>query len=228
MGDFVIGCDLGKVRDFTAVAIVERISIPLKEVRPDPYSPRIEQVPAGPRQLHLRHLERLQRGTKYPRMVEQVGARKLALSSSRETPALVVDHTGVGVAVVDLFEEAGLDPIAITITGGDAISQEGKHFRVPKRELVTTLQVAMQSGRLKFAETLPDLATLEGELAAFTYKISTAGHDSYEAWRERDHDDLVLAVSLAVWYAEWLDRFPVWTPEQLQKMLQPLSTGHPV
>ena len=29
------------------------------------------------------------------------------------------------------------------------------------------------------------------------------GHDSYEAWREKDHDDLVLATSLAVWMREW-------------------------
>jgi hypothetical protein len=27
-------------------------------------------------------------------------------------------------------------------------------------------------------------------------------HDSYNAWRESIHDDLVLAVALAAWYAE--------------------------
>ena len=27
-------------------------------------------------------------------------------------------------------------------------------------------------------------------------------HDSYGAWREGQHDDLVLAVALAVWFAE--------------------------
>jgi hypothetical protein len=27
---------------------------------------------------------------------------------------------------------------------------------------------------------------------------SATGHDSYEAWRERDHDDLALAVALSV------------------------------
>jgi hypothetical protein len=40
------------------------------------------------------------------------------------------------------------------------------------------------------------------------------GHDSYEAWRERDHDDLVLAVALACYWkhnrgqSEWLDPLP--------------------
>lgn len=33
----------------------------------------------------------------------------------------------------------------------------------------------------------------------FKVKISTSGHDSYEAWREGDHDDLVLAALLALW-----------------------------
>jgi hypothetical protein len=34
-------------------------------------------------------------------------------------------------------------------------------------------------------------------------KINIAtGHDSYEAWREGDHDDLVLAVALACWTGE--------------------------
>jgi len=114
---------------------------------------------------------------------------------------LVVDHTGVGVAVVDLFKDAHLDPIAITITGGDTVSRDGNHYRVPKRDLVTTTQVAMQQGHLKFAATLPSLAILKAELSAFTYKLSNAGHDSYADWREREHDDLVLAVALAVWYA---------------------------
>jgi hypothetical protein len=36
--------------------------------------------------------------------------------------------------------------------------------------------------------------------------ISTA-HDSYEAWREGDHDDLVLSVALARWAGErFMDR----------------------
>jgi hypothetical protein len=224
MGEFIVGCDLGKVRDFTAVAIIERLPPPMKQIRPDPFSYRIEQVPDGPRPLHLRHLERFPKGTTYPKVVELVGNRKQSVTSVTSQPVLVVDHTGVGVAVVDLFEEAGLKPVAITITGGDTVSQEGMHFRVPKRELVTTTQVAMQTGRLKFAATLPDLPMLEGELAAFNYKISDKGHDTYEAWRERDHDDLVLAVALAVWYAEWLERFKPWTKEDLKAF----ERGYPV
>jgi hypothetical protein len=42
--------------------------------------------------------------------------------------------------------------------------------------------------------------------------ISTA-HDSYEAWREGDHDDLVLSVALACWAGE---RF--WAKPKLAKV----------
>jgi hypothetical protein len=41
------------------------------------------------------------------------------------------------------------------------------------------------------------------ELENFKVKVSTrTAHDSYEAWRESDHDDLVLALALACWWRE--------------------------
>jgi len=37
----------------------------------------------------------------------------------------------------------------------------------------------------------------------FRAKIDPAtAHDSYSAWREQDHDDLVLSVALACWWGE--------------------------
>ena len=32
-------------------------------------------------------------------------------------------------------------------------------------------------------------------------------HDSYEHWREGDHDDLVLAVSMAAWFRQYWNRY---------------------
>ncbi len=49
--------------------------------------------------------------------------------------------------------------------------------------------------------TLAD--TLKRELLTFRVKINIAtSHDSYDAWREGDHDDLVLAVAMACWCGE--------------------------
>jgi hypothetical protein len=70
---------------------------------------------------------------------------------------------------------------------------------VAKRDLVGAVQVPLRDRRLKIAEGLPLAAVLAEELSAFRVKVTVAGNETFEAWRERDHDDLVLAVALALW-----------------------------
>ena len=94
---------------------------------------------------------------------------------------------------------------AITITGGDQVTRDGRDTRVPKRDLVGVVQALLQTGRLKIAPDLPLTSVLTAELLNFRATISAAGHDSYGAgqdWREGNHDDLVLALALAVWDAQ--------------------------
>ena len=180
MYSFYIGLDLGQAQDYTAIAVVEKQE----------------------KEYHVRHLERPKLGTPYPAIVEQV-QNLLKSDQLWGRTALVVDKTGVGAPVVDMFRKAGLRPVAITITGGNSVSKDGDGYHVPKRDLVSTLQVLFQSGRLKVAGSLPEARTLVEELLNFKVKINVkTAHDSYEAWREGIHDDLVLAVALACWYAE--------------------------
>ncbi len=76
--------------------------------------------------------------------------------------------------------------------------------RVPKRILVANTAIALQSGKLKISKKLALSGTLIEELGNFKAKISNSGHDSYGAgadWRENSHDDLVLALALALWTA---------------------------
>ena len=40
------------------------------------------------------------------------------------------------------------------------------------------------------------------EVEQFSRKTTDAGHDTYAAWREGQHDDLVLALALALWSGE--------------------------
>jgi hypothetical protein len=78
---------------------------------------------------------------------------------------------------------------------------------VPKRDLVAAVQVLLQNGRLKIAEGLELAPTLRKELLGFRVKVDPkTAHDSYEHWREGDHDDLVLATALACWYREHINR----------------------
>ena len=97
--------------------------------------------------------------------------------------------------------------VPIQITGGNQVTRDGDIWNVPKRDLAGVVQVALQSGRLKIAANLPDAQVLVAELQNFRVKISLAGHDSYgagagEEWRVGAHDDLVLAVAIALWAAQ--------------------------
>jgi hypothetical protein len=61
------------------------------------------------------------------------------------------------------------------VTGGDTVTGDGGNYRVPKRYLVSTMQVLLQAERLKVAEELPDAAVLVQELLNFRVKIDTDG-----------------------------------------------------
>ncbi|MRR31318.1 hypothetical protein EG834_13580 [bacterium] len=183
MTDFYVGLDLGQASDYTALSVLERIK------------------PEGEAHYHIRHLERV-RGVPYPAIVDKVAAM-LHNPSLEGKAVLVADATGVGVAVIDLFRQAGLKPVAVSIHGGDRTTHEGDSWRTPKRDLVGVLQVLFQSGRLKISSRLPLAGILQQELLNFKVKIDPqTAHDSYSAWREQDHDDLVLSVALAAWYGE--------------------------
>jgi len=90
---------------------------------------------------------------------------------------------------------------AVTITAGSAVSREANRFGVPKRDLVSATAILLQEKQLRIAASLAFAETLQKELLNFRLKHTAAGNDTYEAWREGDHDDLVLAVALACWKA---------------------------
>src|SRR5215218_4728985 len=161
---FYVGLDLGHSADYTALAVVQEV---------------IEVNPAGGtmRNLHLRQLERYPLRTLYPDIAEQVAAlmrhpnlcpeeydpsRMLYV---RKAPELVVDNTGVGPAVTDLLKKKRLRFKAITITGGDEVhAVGGGRYRVPKRDLVSALEVPFHTGRLKVAEDMVLWPMLKKEL----------------------------------------------------------------
>jgi hypothetical protein len=58
---------------------------------------------------------------------------------------------------------------------------------------------------------LPLAQTLVQELLTFRVTIDPkTAHDSYSAWREGLHDDLVLATALACWWGERWQPVKVW------------------
>jgi hypothetical protein len=89
----------------------------------------------------------------------------------------------------------------VNITGGASESRNGAYYGVPKRDLVTGMQVLLQSGGLQIAAGIPYGAALVEEMAEMRAKVTAAGNTQFGAWREGAHDDLVLAVALARWAA---------------------------
>jgi hypothetical protein len=200
---FYVGLDLGQSADYTALAVLED-------------GIERNEDGAAEKYLHLRHLERYPLRTLYPDIAEAVVSlmrdERLApneydpstLRYFRRAPELIVDHTGVGPAVTDILKKKGLGFKAITITGGDEVHCVGRgRYRVPKRDLISALEVPFHTGELKVAGDMKLWPVLREELLNVRRKIDLrTAHDSYEHWRESDHDDLVLALALACWWAE--------------------------
>jgi hypothetical protein len=220
--DYYLGLDLGQRKDYTALAIVEcpvwvNAKWGVGRALPDGWQLPRDYHPLARRQLRsleykhgapskpvllVSDLRRFPLGTPYPEIVERV-AHLLAQPPLNEGSVLLIDCTGVGQPVVDQFRQAGLRPQAVTITAGREVTRDGDDLHVPKRDLITATQVALQQDRLKIAEQLPESAALVRELLEFKVKITSAANDTYGAWREGTHDDLVLALAMAVWFREW-------------------------
>jgi len=185
---FYLGLDLGKLRDFTALAIVERE----------------EQVGWNPaampsKTLKVRYLERSPLGTPYTRVVQRMA--ELTRHRSLNGPShLTVDATGVGIPVVESLRDAKLGcrgMTAITITGGDRAHQSsefgiGEHWHVPRKDLLSGIQMLLERGELKIAKEMKESGTLVRELVSMRSNGASLGNQ---------HDDLVLAVGLACWQA---------------------------
>jgi hypothetical protein len=201
--EFLVGLDLAQSDDYTAVAIAEKTT--------QAYSPRerseytYRPPPLPPPRYAIRHLDRFPLRTPYPTVVSQVKALLARGPLCLSPRTLILDATGVGAPVVDMFTAAQLPCplVAISIHGGNKVTREGRHYFVPKRDLISAAQVLLESQRLRVAAALPTTDTFVKELKAFRVKIDLkTAHDSYEAWRENIHDDLVLAASLVCWYGE--------------------------
>ena len=190
-----VGLDLGQAQDFTALAVLSRPRVTGREIGADPKPPYA--VP---------YLQRFPLGTPYPQIVTAVV--DLLRTPKLHGSMLVVDQTGVGRPVVDMLTEAMKGKVSatcrpVTITAGhDVTMGENGQYRVPKKELVGCLQVLLQARRLQVARSLPEAAVLVRELETFRVKITEAANETFGAWRDGQHDDLVLAAALAAWAGE--------------------------
>lgn len=193
---YYVGVDLGQSQDYTAIAVVERAEL---KGAWDPEEFAWRKVV----KLRLRHLERVPLGTPYTEVVERAALVTRA-PQIVECCELVVDATGVGRPVVDLLRKTRLGGkiIPVTFTGGNTERCTNGYYGVPKRDLITRLQILLQRGTLQIAAGMEYGPALVKEMADMRVKMTRSGYEQFEAWREGTHDDLVFAVALACWRAE--------------------------
>jgi hypothetical protein len=199
----VSALDLGQAQDFTAWVVTERTSKLLTD------NPRTWE-----HETAVRHIERFPPGTAYSEIFAAVRER-YCLPPLHET-MLVVDQTGVGKPVINLLQRTEIPcrRKRVTITAGTQDGSDGAGgWLVPNLDLIGLLQVALQNRVLKIPSGLEYGRELVEELQHFKMKPPLASDAMAEvSWRERPHDDLVLALALACWQAErdwihdeWLD-----------------------
>lgn len=215
---FLIGVDLGQTHDYTAVSVIRRIQrvrllepteltaqrameeamrwgLPVKSADLEPKTKKEDHY-------QVVGLHRFPIGTTYTVIVEQVRERLLRPQLRGKT-RLILDRTGVGRPVFDLFQSVSTEPIGITFSAGNEANRQDGGWTVPKADLVGALQATMGTGRLEVSGQIPEWKTLRQEMQNLEVRLSPSGRAQFAAdWRNGTHDDLLFSLAIALWYGE--------------------------
>ncbi len=186
-----IGVDLGKLQDYTAIVML---------VRTRYYHASLDRIIET---TEVRLIERFPLGTLYTDVVDRVWTMFENVSIKR-TGILVIDATGVGEPVREMFIKEGLYPVGVYITGGNTVTYRNNScWSVPRNDLMSTLRITFESQNIKFAAGMPLTATLIDELKNLQAERKSAKTrtEEDELWREKKHDDITFALALCCWYA---------------------------
>lgn len=181
---------MGRRADYSAAVAVERPDTVRRELRW-----MVEDL--SPPTVRVRHAERMPLGTPYRKVAERVVELAEELGAGSQ---VVVDATGLGAPVVETLREMDVPGgvVAVTITGGGSASGAARDWWVPKGDLIGTVSVLLDQGRLKVPRGSAGAHALMRELLAMRRvgRKMEAGSG---------HDDLVLALALACWKAGRID-----------------------
>lgn len=213
-GPYILGVDLGKATDHTALVLAE----PTRATPPAYHLRHIERVPLKTRYTAAaEHVKRLVAGLRAPvevtEFVPAFGAN--VTTTKRPEMQLILDYTGVGIAVAEIFLDAKIDCsiVLLTITGGIKVTVDEVGIHVPKKDLVSCVERVLQEERLKMPADDPATDLLGKELGDFQAILRPSGTVQYGNagdWRTGQHDDLVLATALALWFGESRPHLEIW------------------
>jgi hypothetical protein len=193
---FQLGVDFGQRRDHSAFVMVDGANRVTRFINAGTRLPIMRPI------IRIRKIGRLPLGTPYSDVITQIQAMFGFNQSVWNQTLIASDATGVGQAAAEFLRQrvkayANL-PIQITAnpTRADYLTRD-----VSKEQLVHYLRLAIDG---KFLVMHPDLtlgAELRTELENFEAFRTRTGKATFRAGR--GHDDLVMALALAVW-KQWV------------------------
>lgn len=187
VGTVRVGCDIGQKRDPSAITVVE--------------SQQRDDVT----HYMVRRVERMPLGTSYPLVADRIAEivsglrqRSQALERRHQNFAIevVIDATGIGLAVGDLLRERGIYPVSVLFTSGDKRLDRHGQVSIGKGWMIGRIQVLLQAGRIHLPAT-DEAQALVDELVNYEVTINEHANASFNA-RPGKHDDLVIALGLGV------------------------------
>jgi hypothetical protein len=197
---WVVGIDLGKQNDYTAIAAIQHTREPIPDEwehneRTGLLRQRVQETFA------VRGLTRLPLGMDYTEQGARI--RQLLLAPPLSGRAdLVIDEAGIGAPVCDQVVAHGrLNPVRVHLTGTSVeVARLGyRRYSVPKILVVSHLDARLSTRELIFADDLPERDALKDEMTNFQRHVTATGRSTFEG-RSSKHDDIVLAIGFALWW----------------------------
>jgi hypothetical protein len=202
--DYWIGCDLGSHVDFSAVSVLARSL----SIDPRTGMPARDSKGDALYDWRCRALARFPLRTSYPLIARKIATIAL-MPELRPAPRVILDSSGVGIAVIELVrtELAAHPEVEVwgaTITSGESWRVVRKHeLNVSKVQLIGAFSACLHSGRFRVCRK-PDGRPIDGadvlerELAAFKARQSKRSDAEIMGADTGQHDDAVLCCSIPV------------------------------
>ena len=152
----------------------------------------------------VRWLERLPSGCEYLAILSRIRELTSQRRIGRD-PSILMDISATGLAAVRFFEDQGYFPIPFRVSDAGASSFQDAVRIVPRKDMITAAQIAIQSSRLQVSTDLELAATLITDLEGF----------NPEAPAKSQHGDLVIGVAMILWWGERMQ----WSEEVAEDML---------
>lgn len=186
------GLDLGQRKDHSAIVVLESQVVAVGGRDAVTYEPVVE------RRKTVRHAERIARGTQFQTVVDKMAAMTQSARFQGGDVYTCVDGTGLGAPVVESLRYGGLrgELVPVLFTGGELTRYGDGYYRVPKGELLHGLAMELERRELQLARGVGAMPDLLQELRGMR---KSYGKDGARWTTTGKHDDLVMALVLAVW-----------------------------